>query len=574
MTKRYKVIINDRKYTSWSYIPEEGFDNCHKDEIDQIAPVKHFSKDILLYDPSSNTIETFFSHIRSGTPLAGILVLEDNRTYGRANKTKSKLLYKVIPDDNHLPAFLVPYDPSIGFSKVFKNKYVVFKFEHWNDQHPHGSLLSTIGETNHLESFYEYQLYCKNLHVSINHFTSKTREQLQKQTNEEYIEQILKNPDFHIEDRRKTAKPFTIDPIGSLDFDDAFSIIEAPDNTLHLTIYIANVYVWLETLHLWKSFANRVSTIYLPDKKRPMLPTILSDSLCSLQENNPRFALALDLIINPTTGEILRTSFKNTIITVTKNYRYEEPALIQHPPYQSLYDISQLLDKNVSDSHDIVSYWMIRMNTICGEHLATLQQGIYRKATIINPQSNIIPLGLPTETQRIINNWNSVSGQYVLFQSDVSHEVLKTKYYAHITSPIRRLVDLLNMMILSIHPKYKLIENPSQEAHHFLTEWIKNIDYLNTSMRSIRKIQTNCELLYRCITTPSLIQTPQIGILFDKLQKNDGGFVYMVYLEGVQMLSRLKTYVEYENYSKHSFQLFLFEDEHNLKRKIRIQIVQ
>jgi hypothetical protein len=99
MTKRYKVIINDRKYTSWSYIPEEGFDNCHKDEIDQIAPVKHFSKDILLYDPSSNTIETFFSHIRSGTPLAGILVLEDNRTYGRANKTKSKLLYKVIPDD-------------------------------------------------------------------------------------------------------------------------------------------------------------------------------------------------------------------------------------------------------------------------------------------------------------------------------------------------------------------------------------------------------------------------------------------------------------------------------------------
>ena len=63
-------------------------------------------------------------------------------------------------------------------------------------------------------------------------------------------------------------------------------------------------------------------------------------------------------------------------------------------------------------------------------------------------------------------------------------------------------------------------------------------------------------------------------LLFDKLQKNDGGFVYMVYLEGVQMLSRLKTYVEYENYSKHSFQLFLFEDEHNLKRKIRIQIVQ
>ena len=37
---------------------------------------------------------------------------------------------------------------------------------------------------------------------------------------------------------------------------------------------------------LWRSFTKRVSTIYLPDKKRPMLPTILSDCLCSLQEKS------------------------------------------------------------------------------------------------------------------------------------------------------------------------------------------------------------------------------------------------------------------------------------------------
>jgi len=571
MTTRYKVIINDRQYTSWSYTPEDNFAESHKEEIQQITPTKQFSKDILLYDPSSNTLKTVFSHIRSGTPLAGILVLEGNRSFGRSKKTSAKLLYKVIPDDKHLPIFLVPYDPSIGFTKVLKNKFVVFKFDHWNEQHPQCSLLSTIGDTSHLESFYEYQLYCKSLHVSLNHFTSKTREQLQKQTNEEYIEQILNNPHFHIEDRRTTAKPFTIDPHGSLDFDDAFDIHTDPQTyDIHLTIYIANVYVWLETLRLWKSFANRVSTIYLPDKKRPMLPTILSDSLCSLQERNPRFALAMDLVLSPD-GHLQSVSFKNTIIIVTKNYRYEEPSLTQHPPYQSLYDISQLLDKNVSDSHDVVSYWMIRMNTICGEHLAHIQQGIYRKATITNPQSNIIPLGLPTETQRVINNWNSVSGQYVLFQSNIAHEVLKTNFYTHMTSPIRRLVDLLNTIILSTHEK--IIENPSQEAQEFLANWMQNIEYLNTSMRSIRKIQTNCELLYRCISNPSLIQTPQQGILFDKLQKNDGGFVYMVYLDSIQMLTRLKTYTEHDNYSRHFFQLFLFEDEHTLRKKIRIQIV-
>ena len=30
-------------------------------------------------------------------------------------------------------------------------------------------------------------------------------------------------------------------------------------------------------LNIWESFSRRVSTIYLPDRKRPMLPTILSD---------------------------------------------------------------------------------------------------------------------------------------------------------------------------------------------------------------------------------------------------------------------------------------------------------
>ena len=65
-----------------------------------------------------------------------------------------------------------------------------------------------------------------------------------------------------------------------------------------VSIYIANVFLWLETLDLWKTFSHRVATIYLPDRKRPMLPTVLSDTLCSLQENQNRFALAMDIYID------------------------------------------------------------------------------------------------------------------------------------------------------------------------------------------------------------------------------------------------------------------------------------
>jgi len=89
----------------------------------------------------------------------------------------------------------------------------------------------------------------------------------------------------------------SIDPLTSKDFDDAFGVKEL-DNKFILSIYIANVSFWMDALNLWSSFSQRIATIYLPDRKRPMLPTILSDALCSLQENRSRFAFTLDLVIS------------------------------------------------------------------------------------------------------------------------------------------------------------------------------------------------------------------------------------------------------------------------------------
>jgi exoribonuclease R len=145
---------------------------------------------------------------------------------------------------------------------------------------------------------------------------------------------------------------------------------------------------------------------------------------------------------------------------------------------------------------------------------------------------------------------------------------MKLAHYTHITSPIRRLVDLLNQLAFLSH--LNTLSAPGQE---FLEQWIRKLSYINTSMRSIRKIQTDCEVLHRCSTDPSLLQTQHKGILFDKVKKNDGGFVYMVYLEELRLLTRFKSYEEYENLSQQSFQLFLFTDEHSLKKKIRVQLL-
>jgi len=563
----YRLHVHDRKYAHWTWVPEDP-SSQEEQSPPEITPTKMFSKDIILYDPQTKTHTITYSHVRSQTPLAGILVLHGNRTYGRV-ASKNKLLYKVIPDDKHLPSFLVPYEPPANFSKVLHNKYVVFHFDQWIEQHPRAKLLQTLGDTQQLDAFYEYQLYCKSLHISLTSFTNQTKDHFNNQPAATYIDKILENPDYHIEDRRDQT-PFSIDPHGSTDFDDAFSIHTTADKT-RISIYIANVYVWLDTLQLWKSMTNRVSTIYLPDRKRPMLPTILSDQLCSLQQGQPRFAFAIDLTFNNETKQLTDHSFAQVLIQVEHNFRYETPPLQTHQPYKSLYDLTKSLDKNTTDSHDVVAFWMIQANKKCGEHMAQHQFGIFRQATFTRPveETPTEDTTLSIEARRTIQMWNNVSGQYVLYnESPIHHDVMKLAHYTHMTSPIRRLVDLLNQLAFLSH-----LNTLSTPAQQFLEQWILKLPYINTSMRSIRKIQTDCEVLHRCSTDPSLLQTHHKGILFDKVKKNDGGFVYMVYLEELRLLTRFKTYDEYENLSQQAFQLFLFTDEHSLKKKIRVQLL-
>jgi hypothetical protein len=118
-----------------------------------------------------------------------------------------------------------------------------------------------------------------------------------------------------------------------------------------------------------------------------------------------------------------------------------------------------------------------------------------------------------------------------------------------------------------------LIKHPSQDAMDFFNNWLSQMDYLNISMRSIRKIQTDCEVLHRCFNDPTIMEITHKGVLFDKIKKNDGSIMYMVYLEELKLLSRVKLYIELDNYTTHMFKIFLFEDEYKIKKKIRIQIV-
>jgi exoribonuclease R len=527
---------------------------------------------------------------------AGVLLLENNKTYGRT-PNKKRLFYKCIPDNKQMQPILVPYELNIGFSKKYINKYILFRVDHIIADQLYGQIMNTLGDVNNLEVFYEYQLYCKDVHISINELTSTTRIALSKKTQDEYITDILSDCRFKIQDRRKEYV-ITIDPQNSVDFDDGFSIVPLENGIYKISVYIANVYIWLEILDLWSSFSNRISTIYLPDKRRTMLPPILSDTLCSLQEQQTRFAFTMDIIIDENGNILEKPQYCNSAIRVAKNYCYEESNLSKDLHYNLLYDMTQKIAKNTNsdsiiDSHDIVAFWMIQMNTYCSEYMVQHQFGIFRSATIFKPTKDLnlqqftpdlIKENQPNplikaqcmdpNTKRMIQLWNNSSGQYVLYSDNptqLEHTIMKLKSYIHITSPIRRLVDLLNQMAMMRH--LDCISELSSNASAFLFKWLNDIDFINISTKNIRKVQIECENLQTCMQNPDILEKVFEGIVFDKNVKSSDKIVYTIFLEKLKIMSKITISHELDIYAKYNFKLYLFQDEYNCKKKIRLHLI-
>jgi len=309
----YKFNVPNRNYLLWTIYDNHTFQQITNQEIlNKISPFeqKLLNDDVFIFN-ESNEIQIIHSNSRLTQNIPAVLVLDGNKTFGRHNK--SKLYYKCIPDDVRLPLFLVPYEIQCGFSKVFQNKYVTINFTNWSQKQPYAMISQTIGDVNLLDNFYEYQLYCKSLNYSIQNFQKQASKCVTKyggNFSQLFAEIVSKYPS--IEDRTH-LDVLTIDTAKTTDFDDAFSYSKLSDGTHILSIYISNVSLLLDHFNLWESFSNRIATIYLPDKKRPMLPTILSDNLCSLHAGMMRVALTLDIHISDEC-EIISTNYINSLI--------------------------------------------------------------------------------------------------------------------------------------------------------------------------------------------------------------------------------------------------------------------
>jgi exoribonuclease R len=219
------------------------------------------------------------------------------------------------------------------------------------------------------------------------------------------------------------------------------------------------------------------------------------------------------------------------------------------------------------------------MNYFSAKELLKAKTGIFR-STVVKKGSDldlVLPDTVPEDVGKFIKIWNSTYGQYIdislLVNDDPSfykHELLDMDAYIHITSPIRRLVDLLNMIKIQ---EVLGIFTLSQNASEFFTSWTSKIDYINVTMRAIRRVQNECTLLDTSAKNLSMLDSIYQGYCFDKLVRNDGLFQYIVYLPELKMTSKITVREDMENYEMRQYKLFLFNNEEKFKRKIRLQIV-
>jgi exoribonuclease R len=305
-----------------------------------------------------------------------------------------------------------------------------------------------------------------------------------------------------------------------------------------------------------------------------MLPIILSDGLCSLEENTTRIAFVMDIFIKK--NEITDIKYANCFVKVSKNYVYEEAKLLVNPNYQRLLDLTRIISiknryiEDIGDSHDMVCYLMIFMNYHCAKELLSYKAGVFRSTIMKRDVS--VPDTIPTDVGKMIKIMNSASGQYIdgAQMKPTRHEILELDAYIHITSPIRRIVDILNMIKIQ---QLMGMDQLSEDAYKFYSKWIDDIDYINVTTRAIRKVQNECSLLELCSNKPDLMEKEYDGYITEKNTKDNGFFRYNVFLPDLKLSALISTTENFEVFDCKKFKLFLFNNEEKFKRKIRIHMV-
>ena len=420
---------------------------------------------------------------------------------------KHKTYYKCIPNHKNYPIFMVGKKQTNQFHKYIENNYVLIKYKAWDGKHPEATLIETIGTVSSIEYYTIYLMYCKQLVFKLVKWKP------------------ISPISCKISEDRTNREIITIDPMGSKDLDDALGI-EQVDNTIIISTYIANVSLLLYYLDVWNIKNDQVSTIYLHEKNIPMLPRQFSENIASLLEQTERYALATDFTMRD--NKIINVRFIPCKIKVFKNYTYEESSLLENSAYKKIVE-----HYPGNNSHDIVELLMKNTNYYAAKELYKHKRGVYRTT---------------------IEKYKSSYVNYA--ESNLAHEDLNLDMYMHVTSPIRRIVDILNQMQLQ-----RDIILLTEEANEFYDYWSNRLDYINEQTSAIRKVQNKSILMHALQDSKDRIYDAEIIEV--------GENKYLVFIKELNLVHTLKEDKRMNMKDRILVKIYVFWREHTQKIKLK-----
>ena len=264
----------------------------------------------------------------------------------------------------------------------------------------------------------------------------------------------------------------TVDGERTRDYDDALSLEEMPDGW-RLGIHIADVsaHVMPQT-RLDQEAQERGTSIYLPERRLPMLPEELSEDTVSLLAHQERLALSF-LVTLGADAEIKDWTIVPSLIKVARRLTYHEvdALLTQDPQLEALFhltrrlkerrlarggyelklpevwvtfnpqgDIQVVVEDQETASHQLVGEAMVLANSLASQFLA--EHGvpaIYRGQP--DPREPIDP----SPDKSLLELWQDRRrlSRVVMELAPSPHWGLGLPCYTFATSPIRRYLDLV-----------------------------------------------------------------------------------------------------------------------------------
>ncbi|MCP4365528.1 MAG: ribonuclease R [Planctomycetes bacterium] len=257
-------------------------------------------------------------HKRPGSgQIVNVLDHVNETVIGTFNRTK-RLGY-VAPDNPRLFRDIYVVDDDLEGTKV--GLKVLVKVTQWPSRHlaPEGVIVEVLGQDGDpavdvLSIIHQYQLP--------NEFRHDIRDEASS------IAKKIPPAEPRHRLNLKKERIITIDPDDARDFDDAVSIEKGRDGNWRLGVHVADVSYYVRPgTELDEEARKRGTSVYLPGQVIPMLPTALSEGVCSLMEGQDRLTKSV-LMEYSADGKFLSSEIRHSIINVKKRFTYKESGLI------------------------------------------------------------------------------------------------------------------------------------------------------------------------------------------------------------------------------------------------------